>query len=360
MTTKGSKRRGRIDLDELSNLFEYRQGLHLKDTLLWFDSQRQRELCFVSHALVPGAFRHEKVLATEATSLLLRALAGAYGRGRQAHQPQLLVTPFHRTFSLGTLSLELFPSGYLLGSSSLLVTHRGMKIVYASTINPTESALVDRLEARHCDVLVLPCGTSGPAAAGQCESTVLPSPEEVTEQLLRFVETTLATKQLPILLCPPLGEAQLLVLLLQQAGHRLRVHRQIFAACGVYQELRPDALSIEQVRCYKRPIAASAGEVLLWPATLSSSEALLRHEQRRVALVSPRASDARLREELGAEAGFPISAAADYRGVLEYIDACQPVAVALTGSPSSALVDDLQAKGIHTLVVGPQKQLPLL
>ena len=110
---------------DLASMFEHhRGGLHLKDTLLWFDAEQPRELSFVSHALVPGAFDHEKIICTDRTARLLRAMTIAYGRGRRAHQPQVLVTPFRRTFAIGNLSLELFPAGYVLGSASLMAGPR--------------------------------------------------------------------------------------------------------------------------------------------------------------------------------------------------------------------------------------------
>jgi len=118
-------------------LFEFHGGLHLKDSVLWFDAPTPKQLCFVSHGSVNGALGHQKILTTETTSELLSAMSAAHGRGRRVHEPQALVSPYGRSFSLGQLGLELFPSGFVLGSASLLVRHKGVAAVYAGAINPS-------------------------------------------------------------------------------------------------------------------------------------------------------------------------------------------------------------------------------
>ncbi len=339
---------------DLASMFEHHKGgLHLKDTLLWFDAEQPRELSFVSHALVPGALDHEKIICTDRTARLLRAMTIVYGRGRRAHQAQVLVTPFRRTFAIGALSLELFPAGYVLGSASLMVKHQGATVVYAGQINPASSGeIADRLEAQRCDVLVLPGGVSARRLA-------LPPAEDVKQQLLRFVRQTLDDGRTPVLLCPVVGEAQLLVSLLAAAGLSLRLHRQIFAACSIYREELAGRFELLGARRYERPLAADAGEVLLWPVALHRSPSLAKQERSATALVSPLAGDPEARERVGCEAGFPLSAHADYRGLLEYVRACDPKVVVLTGAHTRELRDDLSAQGVTVSEVGPRQQLSL-
>ena len=108
--------------------FEYHGGLHLRGTILWFDAESPRSLCFVSHAGAPGAQEHQKIVSTAHTAELLRALAATHGKGRKVNEPQALITPTGRKFTIGNLSLELFPSGLFLGSASLLIQHEGQEI----------------------------------------------------------------------------------------------------------------------------------------------------------------------------------------------------------------------------------------
>lgn len=342
-------------MSEAARFFEYHRGLHLRDTPLWIDAEEGRELCFISHALVPGAGRQRKIVTTDATARILRALAATYGRGRRAHEPQVLTTPFGRSFSIGALTLELFPAGFVLGSASLLIKHRGQTIVYAGQVNPAhpQERLVEQLEARRCDVLVFPCGLSARRLA-------LPPADEVRAQLLRYVHTVLEEGGVPVLLCSPVGEAQQLAHLLAGEGLAVRVHRKIGAVADVYRELRPDAFGGAELRRHAGPIAAGSREVLLWPAELRGSPAVRRQPAARVALVSALARDPELLARTDCEAAFPIGAQPDYRGVLEYVRACAPNAVVLTGSYPDELAADLEAQGVEVARLGPRTQLPLL
>jgi putative mRNA 3-end processing factor len=333
-------------LDDRS-LFEFHDGLHLRETVLWFDAPKARQLCFVSHANVASALAHQKILTTDRTAELLRALAAVHGRGRRAHQPQALVTPYGRGFSLGQLSLELFPSGHVLGSASLLLQHRGLTIVYAGEVNPRRSLLAERLEARHCDVLALPCRFAQ-------RRDVFPPFDQVAAAIVRFASDSLERRCTPIFFCPPLGEAQEVARLLLEAGIAVRAHRQIVAVAQVYER----AGLLAGVRRYQEIGREPAA--LLWPLALRRSPTLSRLPDQRTALVSGSALDEETRDGLGCDAAFALSTHADYAGLLEYIRACKPEQVILTEGATGELRRDLQALGMRVHAVGPPHQLDLL
>ncbi len=329
------------------SLFEYHGGLHLRDTILWMDSPGPRSLCFISHAGVPGALGHQKIVSTALTTELLRALAAAYGRGRRAHEPQALVTPYGRPFHLGQLSLELFPSGHALGAASLLLHHRGQTIVYAGDINLRGNALVEALEARPCDVLVLP------ARFGQ-QRWALPPADETAASLVDFVGEALNRGQTAVLLCAALGEAQEVALLLQEAGLRVQAHRRVAALCKVYQESGP----LQQVPQFRG--LTSEPVALLWPSELRGSPVVTSLKKSCRALVSGAALDAPTREGLGQlDAAFALSAHADYSALLEYVRACNPGHVVLVGGTPRDLKRDLQGMGLEVELLAAREQMEL-
>ncbi len=330
------------------SLFEYHGGLHLRDTVLWFDAAKPRQLCFVSHARVEGALAHQKILTTDRTGELLRALAAVDGRGRRAHEPQALVTPYRRPFSLGPLSLELFPSGHVLGAASLLVTHQGQTIVYSGEINPRRSPLTERLEARRCSVLALS------SRFGQ-RRFAFPPFEQVAEGLVRFASEGLARGEMPVFFCEPLGEAQEISHLLAAAGISVRAHRLIHAVSRVYEEAGSGLVC---PRRYGGP-AGAEGAALLWPLELRTSAALGRLGKLRTAFVSGLALDEEARSEAGCDAAFALSCHADYAGLLEYVQACAPERVVLTSSCGVELREDLRALGLEVTGVDPPHQMDL-
>jgi len=322
-------------------LFEYHGGLHLRDSVLWLDTPTPRQLCFISHANQPGAAGHQKILATERTVELLRAIGTAHGRGRRAHEPQALVSPYGRPFALGQLSLELFPSGFVAGSASLLIKQHEVTIVYAGHFNPRRSSLAERLEARPCDVLVLPC------PFGQ-RRYVFPPRDQVLDSLVDFVSDTLARGASPLLFCSPLGEAQLVVQRLQAADLRCRVHRNLLPTCSVYRSAGLLTAEVRRFSGRMRP-----GEVLIWPIGLHRSAALRGLTSVRTALVSGLALDMEPRQRMGCDAAFVLSAYADYPAHLEYVRACEPRQVILTQGPCQQLREDLEGLGVQVSSIGP-------
>lgn len=328
--------------------FEFQGGLHLRDTVLWLDAPTPRQLCFISHGGVPGALAHQKILATSRTADLLRALAAIDGRGRRVHEPQALVTPFGRPFALGQLTLELFPSGHLLGAASLLIQHRGRQIVYSAEINPRRSPLVERLEARRCDLLVLGCRFGDRRFA-------FPPHEAVAEGVVDFARQALARDHTPIFFCEPLGEAQELAHLLLQATVPVRAHRLLYAAGRVYQRA---GMGLAGLRRHS-PGGASGGVALLWPLRLRASPSLTRLGPVRTALVSGLAVDPQFREEASCDAAFALSSRADYRGILEYVQASRPSEVLLCGGCGPHLEEDLTALGFKVSGLVPPEQMSL-
>jgi putative mRNA 3-end processing factor len=332
----------------MKELFEYHGGLHLKNTVLWFDAPSPQQLCFISNANVPGASGHQKVLATDRTVDTLRAMGAAHGRGRRAHEPQALVSPYGRPFSLGQLSLELFPSGFVLGSASLLVEHAGRSIVYAGNINPRipPGGLVERLEARSCDILVLPCPFGR-------RRHVFPPFEQTATALERYVRDNLEREVTPVLLCAPLGEAQVVLHLLSEAGLPSRVHRRVFAASRVYQDA---GCPVGEIRRFP---GTDTLEAVIWPLGLHESQALRKVGPVSRALVSGLALEEDIKRKMGCEAAFAISCHADYPGYLEYVKACEPKQVVLTHGANREIKQDLEALGMKVSSVGPPQQMSL-
>jgi putative mRNA 3-end processing factor len=332
-------------------LFEFHGGLHLKDSVLWLDAPTPRQLCFISHANVSNALGHQKILTTEMTSELLNAMAAAHGRGRRVHEPQALVSPYGRTFSLGRLSLELFPSGFVLGSASLKVEHKGVSVVYAGMINPRINPLVERLEARPCEILVLP------SIFGQRRFT-FPPLEQASQALVRFVTDGLELGETPVIFCSPLGEAQLIAHLLLEAGVRCRAHRQIFAACRVYQDAGV-VLGGKKLLVRRWSTLPGPGEAVLWPIRLRNSPSLERIKRQRTVFVSGLALDNKIKLQMRCDASFAISSHADFPGLLEYVRACEPKQVVLLQGFGTELRDDLEALGLEVSTLGPPQQMSL-
>jgi putative mRNA 3-end processing factor len=106
-------------------MIEYKDGIHLKKTDLWFDSKRKVPLSFISNAGFNKFGPHKKIIATPQTIRLL---------GKKTRNSVVLACPFNRPFSLGRVQVELLPSGAMLGSSQISVDFDGKKVVYTGDL----------------------------------------------------------------------------------------------------------------------------------------------------------------------------------------------------------------------------------
>lgn len=329
-------------------------GLQLRDTPLWFDARAPRGMCFISNGSVRAVPRHARMLATEITADLLRARTALGGRRRRAEPAPVLAVPYRQQFTLGLLTLELIPAGYLPGSASLLVQYLGRTVLYAGQIGSGSGSLVGPPETRPCDLLVVPCHDAEHARSA------LPPTKQVQRSLIAFVRRTLAAGETPVLLCPPVGLAQELVSLFWSEGIGARLHREIHAACCVYAKHAVASFDSLPLRRYDPRCGIERGEeVIIWPVRLSSSPALCRLDNVRRALVSPRAITQTVLGTTGCDACFALPDLAGHAAMVDYIRACKARHVVLVGSGSGDLAARLDGLGMSVSRLSPQQQLEL-
>ncbi|MBV8761959.1 MAG: hypothetical protein JO257_31990 [Deltaproteobacteria bacterium] len=143
----------------------WRDGVHLTGTPIWCDARRRRDVCFVSSAdrIGPG---HGQLIATPLTLSLIGA------------KDQLGV-PLRRPFTLGTLRLELIPSGRGVGAAALHVEAGERSVLYAGAIRTTAQPALEGADVRAADAVVV--------ASPLAEEVELPALPQAAEQLAAWV-----------------------------------------------------------------------------------------------------------------------------------------------------------------------------
>jgi len=150
----------------------WREGVHLTGTPIWCDARRRRDVCFVSSADRLGKAGHGQLIATPDTLRLIGARDGGH-----------LAVPVHRPFTLGTLRLELIPSGRGRGAAALHVDLGGRSVLYAGAVRPGA-------EVRACDAVVVAAPIDG----------ALEPLEPVAARLCEWITAQLAAGKRPVLL----------------------------------------------------------------------------------------------------------------------------------------------------------------
>ncbi|MDB4962361.1 MAG: hypothetical protein JWP01_2360 [Myxococcales bacterium] len=138
------RRPGRTDRSNTIAPVTWREGVHLTGTPIWCDARRRRDICFVSSVDRVVRTGHGQLIGTALTLDLLGARGGGH-----------LAVPLRKRFTLGTLRLELFPSGRALGAAALHVDAVGRTVLYAGAVRTIVSPLIEGAEVRTADALVV-------------------------------------------------------------------------------------------------------------------------------------------------------------------------------------------------------------
>lgn len=194
-------------------------GLHLANSILWFDSQKSGDLSFLSSA--SKAFRafDQQVIATEETVKILEAFR---------RKPNALICQYNRPFSIGRLKMELLPSGCVLGGASLYVETDEGRLLYAPHVQAHRIPTVRQMQLKRAGTLIL-----GPMHPDPHAAPI--SRKREKERLLEKVTKLLHWKEPPVVLCDPIAIAQELTQLFCEAGLPVAVHDSMFRINNVYE-----------------------------------------------------------------------------------------------------------------------------
>jgi putative mRNA 3-end processing factor len=157
----------------------WRDGVHLTGTPIWCDARRRRDVCFASSADRVVRAGHGQLIGTPTTIALIA------GRG-SGH----LAVPVRRPFTLGTLRLELIPSGRTLGAAALHVDTGMRTVLYAGAIRTVNAGEAAEVRASDAVVVAAPVGEPHHRLA-----TV----DAIAEQVIAWSVAQLAVSKSPVL-----------------------------------------------------------------------------------------------------------------------------------------------------------------
>lgn len=322
-------------------MIEYDKGIHLKGTDLWFDSGTKRELSFVSSAAVEGPFNSEKIIATPET---IRLLEG------RIKKPVALACPYERPFSLGSVRVELIPSGFMLGSSQIAVQKDGKTIIYTGDVCLRNLRTSKPAQVRKCDVLVVKCTYAAPKYS-------FPPAGKVVGEIIEFVRTTLSAGAVPMLLADAAGKAPELAKILSEEGFTLSLHKSVYEVVKVYEEF---GIAFSNYESY-RP-GRTEERVVIFPLRRGASAGLEKLPKKRVAVITEFSEDERanLKNAFGADEAFPFSTCADFDELVQLVEFVRPEKVYLAYGHGLEFARALRKKGFDAAALHKPAQLKLL
>lgn len=194
-------------------------GIHLEESILWFDSHHSGQLSFLSNAINRNKFSVPQVIATEETIKILDAF----------HiRVNSLKCQYNRPFSIGRLKMELLPSGGTLGGASLYVETGNGRILYAPYLQTQRIPTVRQMQLKRSNYLILGAHHPNPKVN-------FPIRKKEKERLLGLVESLQSQDKPIIILCPIVSIGQELTELFTSHGISIGVHSKIYQINKIYE-----------------------------------------------------------------------------------------------------------------------------
>lgn len=316
------------------------EGLRARSEALWLDARRKTPLSFVSHAHGDHIGRHEVALGTAVTLELMRhRLRGAKTRARPL--------PYGEPIRVGSLTVEIFPAGHILGSAQIRITRKGHRTVYTGDLNTSPSRTAEPVEVVPCDTLVIESTFGEPRYR-------FPPRAEVEEKMAAFAEITLSEGRVPVFLAYALGKAQEATKILGAKGFRVRVHPDAWELCEIYR-----AHGVDFPNAAPLDAPPAQGEVVVTTPGGRSDTWLGPRVRMRTCYLSGWAVEPGALYRMRVDAALPLSDHADFDGLIAYARATGASEVLTTHGSAEVLARHLRAHGIAARPLDPGPQLEL-
>ena len=321
-------------------MIEFDQGIHLRGTSLWFDSVKKAKFSFISNANIGRFVPSEKVIATPETIRLIEKRIG---------KSVALACPYNRPFTLGNIQVELIPSGYMLGSAQIEIQKSGKTIIYTGDINLRQSLTSEPARVKRCQILIIKCTYGSPKYA-------FPPADDVIKSLAEFIDGSLSSGSVPVLLAQDPGKAQEVIKTLGAAGYRLSVHKSIYSSLKIYEEFGIQFPNYELFKPKK-----IEGRVLVFPPLKRQSKDIDKIRDKRVAVIIESSPDeqSNIKKAFYADELFPLSSHAGFDELLQFVELAKPEKVFLVEGHSTEFARTLQKRGFEAVPLEKPTQLNL-
>lgn len=195
-------------------------GFEIEGWPVRIDAGRRQPIGLVTHAHTDHAARHEHMVCTPETALLL----GARWKKLTAR-----AVPLGQPFILEGARVTFLHAGHILGSAMVLVEFAGRRLLFTGDLRTTPGALSQGALPTAADVLVIE------STFGRREYR-FPEPARVHKLITSFVEAARSSSYTPVLTGYSLGKAQELVAHLAGYHETVWVHPKIAEYCALYRQ----------------------------------------------------------------------------------------------------------------------------
>jgi len=311
----------RIMIDYISS------SLYIKDSVLWLDAVKKKELSFVSHVdklVIP----HTRIIATKETIAFYKKF---FLKGEPLNALQM---SFFRKFSIGGLTITLFPSGHGFGASQILVKKDDKKILYSGSINKNPLPFCDDIYYPSANILVM-------------ESTYGNSKYDFSnykkeeENVKSYVSNEINKGNSVVIFVSPLTKPQYIVSLLSDNNAPIYLQSKIYQYVNY---LKGYNLEIKPVRSFKTSI--NKPSIILYPKHNFNKFPKLSNKIKKIMITGEAVEKDELHQKYGLDESFVLSSHSDFKSLIEYAELVKPSKIYLTASKfdNKELIEELKGK----------------
>ncbi|RPH89442.1 MAG: MBL fold metallo-hydrolase [Calditrichaeota bacterium] len=287
-------------------MFEYdARGIRIKNSEFWLDAHRVVPFSFVSHGHSDHIKNHPLILATPPTIRFHHL---------RARQKQVLSLDFRRPYQLGDMTIELYPSGHILGSAMIRIEKDGSSLLYTGDFKLKKSWTTCNIEIPQADILIME------STFGHPLYTFDITPEDLVAHLITFIEDCIRSSVQPIVLAYGLGKAQEAMKILGSAGYEVKVHRAAWEIAQIYEQF---GAAFENCTLWKNEPLKS-GQVLIVPPHLMQMNKLKDIPPRRRTVLLSGWAKSESGHRFGSDHMIPLSDHADFNELLSFVKQVNP------------------------------------
>ena len=319
---------------------EWNNGLVVSGFPLRMDARKSVAEAIVTHAHADHIAAHRRVICTEMTARLMQL------RVRGAREFETLAYGAGMT-RVGWL-VTLHSAGHVPGSAMVLVEGAEGRVLYTGDFKLRQGLACPVADPPRADVLVMETTFGLPRY-------VMPSAEEVTGMMRRFCERAWEEGRCPVLAGYPLGKAQEIIRILQEAGWFPCLDRQVLRTTEVVAA----GDSGFPRRFEGLPDGWRNGEGLVGRVVVGTPAfaRAVRGASFSVAMVSGWGMDGGSRYRYGVEEVIPLSDHADYPDLVRLVERVAPRRVFTLHGFSREFAADLRRRGVEAWCLAGGDQL---
>jgi DNA ligase 1 len=321
----------------------YQRGLYLPEIDLWLDPRGPKPRAFVSHAHSDHFARHQSVLCSDVTAVLLRH------RFRIA-EDRMEPLAFHLPLVRDGFRIRLLPAGHIAGSAMLHITRLAdnASLLYTGDFKTRRSRTAGNAVFLNADTLVMETTFGLPRYR-------FPAQPDVEAQVLRFVAECFAADQTPVLLGYSLGKAQEALALLEEN----RIPALLHPACVEMTRACREA----GVQGLPEPLPFDGrvppGHAVIAPPHAMRGKLMQNLENKRSAMLSGWALQPGAQYRYGTDAMIPLSDHADHPELLECVQRVDPRRILTVHGHALEFAAELRAHGHDAWCAAGGDQLEL-